>query len=451
MISYAVVLAIFTACVLVGRVVKRRMNPAYLWRVTLRSIIWLAGLAGVSVALGLAFASVPVALQWAQFGLAAVLCASTFRTIRHMNPLPTEGKFAERDLPSVTIAIPARNETQDLEECLRSAIASDYPKLEIIVLDDCSQQKTADIIKGFAQDGVRFIPGEAPAKRWLAKNQAYQSLYEHASGDIILFCGVDIRFGVSAVRHIIYQMLERDKRMVSILPMRKHAALDDSYIQPIRYWWEIALPRRLFNRPAVLSSCWAIYREDIHALGSFKSTSRSVIPEQYFARELVKHDDYSFLRTSAELDVSTAKAITDQRNTALRLRYPQLHKRPEFVYVLLMVYGVGLLDVVFGWPLLYLAGDSWGVTAAAAVLLVLTHIQILRISDPANVLFAAVTLPVAIMTDFVLVVNSMLKYEFFSVFWKQRNICLPVMHVYASLPRLEELPKHETKDSHPSP
>jgi glycosyltransferase involved in cell wall biosynthesis len=437
MITYAVVLAIFTACVLVGRIVKRRMHPTYLWRVTMRSIIWLVGLAGAFVAIGLGFETVPAALQWVQLGFAAVLCASTFRTIRHMNPLPTEGKFADRDLPSVTIAIPARNETKDLEECLRSAIASDYPKLEIIVLDDCSQQKTGDIIKGFAQDGVRFIPGEAPAKRWLAKNQAYQSLYEHASGDIVLFCGVDIRFGVSAVRHIIYQMLERDKRMVSILPMRKHAALDDSYIQPIRYWWEIALPRRLFNRPAVLSSCWAIYREDIHGLGSFKSTSRSVIPEQYFARESVKRDDYSFLRTSPELDISTAKAITDQRSTALRLRYPQLHKRPEFVYALLMVYGISLLGVVFGWPLLYLAGDSWGVTAGAAVLLVLTHIQILRISDPANVLFAAVTLPVAIITDYVLVCQSMIKYEFLSVFWKQRNICLPVMHVYPSLPRID--------------
>lgn len=438
MIFYTVVLAVLVSAILVGRVFKRRMHPVYLRRVTVRSFAWMAGLTFGFIICAVLFDAVPGLLIWLQFGLALLLCATTFRTIRHMNPIPTSGKFADRDLPSVTLAIPARNETKDLEDCLKSALASDYPKLEIIVLDDCSQQKTGDIIKSFAQDGVRFIPGEVPAKRWLAKNQAYQALYEHASGDIVLFCGADIRFGVSAVRRIVHQMLERNKRMVSILPLRRHATLDDSYIQPIRYWWEIALPRRLFNRPAVLSSCWAIYREDIHGLGTFKSTSRSVIPEQYFARELVKRDGYSFLRTSADLEVNTAKSIGEQRNTALRLRYPQLHKRPELVYALLMVYGIGLLGVVFGWPIMYLSGSPWGITAAAALLLVLTHVQILRISDPANVLFAAVTLPIAILTDFVMVCQSMLKYEFFSVYWKQRNICLPVMHVYPSLPRLDD-------------
>ena len=436
MATYVLLLSGMTVVVLIARVLKRRMNPRYLRSATLHSFARLAAVTVVVYGFVALLRPSLLVFAYIQIAAAVILCLSTLRTIRRMTVTPSQGKLADKDLPTVTVAIPARNETKDLEDCLRTIVASDYPKLEIIVLDDCSQLPTADVIKSFAQDGVRFIPGKPPAKRWLAKNQAYQALYEHASGDVIVFCGVDVRLGVSAVREIVYQLLERNKRMIGVLPLRRHASLEDSYIQPMRYWWEIALPRRVFNRPAMLSTCWAIYREDIHGLGSFKAVSRSVMPEQYFARELVAHDGYSFLRSSANLDVTTAKSLTEQRRTALRLRYPQLRKRPEWVYALLLGYGFFLIWPLLGWPVLYLTDGPWKTTLISVLFLVLTHVQILRISDPANTLFAAVTLPVAVITDFVLVVYSMLKYEFFSVFWKERNICLPVMHVYPSLPRL---------------
>jgi hypothetical protein len=84
-------------------------------------------------------------------------------------PLPKD------ELPSLSVLIPARNETTQLETCLTSLLASTYPKLEIIVLDDCSQDKrTPEIIRSFAQSGIRFIAGEIPSDTWLAKNFAYK-------------------------------------------------------------------------------------------------------------------------------------------------------------------------------------------------------------------------------------------------------------------------------------
>ena len=46
-----------------------------------------------------------------------------------------------------------------MTDALHRVIASTYPKLEIIVLDDLSADKTPALIKAFAQDGVRFIEG----------------------------------------------------------------------------------------------------------------------------------------------------------------------------------------------------------------------------------------------------------------------------------------------------
>lgn len=344
---------------------------------------------------------------------------------------PRRLKKTEKELPTVTIAIPARNETNDLEACLQTIVANDYPKLEILVLDDCSQDKTPEIIRDFAHDGVRFIKGAEPAERWLAKNQAYQRLYEEANGDLILFCGVDVRFGPQAIRSLVTTLLNRKKSMVSVMPRRLTNTPAAAFIQPMRYWWELALPRRFFNRPPVLSTCWLIRRQVLERTGTFAAVSHNILPERYFARELVKQDGYSFVRADDLLDIQTAKALDEQRATAVRMRYPQVHRRPELVLPmtlaeLLMLFGPFVL--AFASLIWHLGIIGW-LSAAAAVLLVVTHILILAVSNPPNISLAFLNLPVVILTEIFLTYESMLKYEFSVVDWKGRNICIPVMHV----------------------
>src|SRR5688500_13660714 len=99
----------------------------------------------------------------------------------------------QADMPTVSICIPARNETHALADCLYSVLQSDYEKLEVIVLDDCSHDKTSRIIKSFAQDGVRFIQGEMPAEGWLGKNYACETLAAQANGEYLIYMSVDTR------------------------------------------------------------------------------------------------------------------------------------------------------------------------------------------------------------------------------------------------------------------
>jgi chlorobactene glucosyltransferase len=345
--------------------------------------------------------------------------------------------YSDKELPTVSLLIPARNETNDLEECLRSALASDYPKLEIIVLDDCSQAKTSDIIKGFAHDGVRFVRGEEPSEHWLAKNQAYEKLRSEASGELLLFCGVDVRFGSHAIKALVTELQARDKQMISVLPHRLSGSLAGAFIQPMRYWWELALPRKIFNRPPVLGTCWLIRSKSIEKLGGFKANSHSILPEAYFARELIKSSDYSFIRANDVLDIQTFKSFSEQRATALRTRYPQLRRRPENVLLLVAL------------ELLFLAGPFIGLTygfitnnesllwlsALSSGLLVVTHVLIVQITSPANTVIALINFPVEVLTEVVIALMSMTRYEFGTVEWKDRNVCIPVMHVIPHLPK----------------
>ena len=91
---------------------------------------------------------------------------------------------------AVSIVVPVRNEGTNLEPCLSSLLQQNYPPAlrEIIVVDDFSEDGTADVAASFADRGVRLIrlqdlfPGEAGRS---SKKLALQSGIDAATGKLI--------------------------------------------------------------------------------------------------------------------------------------------------------------------------------------------------------------------------------------------------------------------------
>jgi len=425
------------------RLVERRMHRAYLRRAATRTVLMLLTIQLLAIVAWVWWPMTRLTVSdlldmAAIFQLvgASILLLGTVRTLNKAKYRASSEQFADRDLPTVTVAIPARNETEDLSDCLRAVLANDYPKLEILVLDDCSQDKTPEIIRDFAHDGVRFIRGAPLRDNWLAKNQAYARLAEEANGQFILFCGVDARLGSQTIRGLVISALTRKKEMVSVLPKRYDGGLGLALIQPARYWWELALPRRLFNRPPVLSTCWMIEKRAIKKAGGFAAVSRSITPEGYFARKSIPTDGYSFLRGNELLDVKTVKHFRQQLQTAIRVRYPQLHRRPETVLllslaeILLLILPFALAIAGFWLPL----GSAHIPALLASLILIITHSLIITVTNPSNWWLALLTFPLVAVAELALNHISLYQYEFSTVTWKGRNICAPVMHVTPRLP-----------------
>lgn len=377
-----------------------------------------------------------------QLMLAVVLFLNTIRTLNktRMEQVEPIGAHSS-NLPSVTVAIPARNETDELEQCLHELIKSDYPKLEILVLDDCSQLKrTPAIIRDFAHAGVRFLQGSVPKADWTAKNHAYAQLAKQANSEIILFCGVDVRFEPHTIRQLVTTMQNRKKRMLSVLPLRENRhGLQWSLLQPGRYVWELSPPRRFFNRPPVLSTCWLIYRKDLTVYGGFGAVKRMVTPEAFMAKKAVLIGDlYSFVRSTKSTGMTSVKSHAAQRSTAIRTRYPALHKRPEIValitLILLFLFVATFVLVCLGFVGL-VAFETFVVALLSATLLTATYILV-AVSTRVNNWFISIFWPLPVMmADIVLMNQSMLQYEFSEVIWKDRNVCLPAMHIVPSLPK----------------
>lgn len=427
------------------RLIKSRMHEQYLFKATVKSSRYFFGATGLLILIwfitnkqSISVDTQLFALTLAQLATALIILISTIKNLRKMAYRPSTRTFADRDLPTITVAIPARNETADLEACLQTIIASDYPKLEILVLDDCSQDRTPEIIRDYAHDGVRFLSGSEPRNNWLAKNQAYDQLAQAASGDFILFCGVDVRFGIHTIRALTTHMVEKNKAMVSIMPTRAEQGLHLALIQPMRYWWEVALPRKLFNRPPVLSTCWIISRKVLQKKGGMEAVSHSIIPEAYFARVLIGDDKYGFIRSNAGLQLQTVKGWRDQFDTAVRVRYPEIRRRPELVLLLSVLESSLLLGpfVLFIYGIFTPLGFLHPLAAVTCILLIFAHVLIVMASNPANGLLSLINYPLVVLTEIALGNYSMWKYEFSVVEWKGRNICLPVMHAFPHLPNI---------------
>lgn len=433
------------------RVYRVKVHPDYLFHSARRTSWWLissqlAVVAGAAAIHQLGFINYQLGVGLSVLSLlgSLILLASTVRHLRTTRPPRLDGQFNRHDLPSLTVAIPARNETTDLEECLRSLIASNYPKLEILVLDDCSQNgRTPEIIRGFAHDGVRFVAGEVPPERWLAKNFAYQQLAATANGDYLLFCGVDARFEPQSLQNIMGTMLTKQKTMLSVIP-RNVPAIEQPFlsmlVQAGRYAWELALPRRWLERPPVLSTCWVIKASTLKAAGGLEAVSRTILPERYLAKFATTHDDgYSFVAADQQWGVSSHKPFAEQQATAVRTRYPSLHRCPERVAAVsltqLLILLLPLYCIVVGaaqghWLLFGVAAAAF--VASGTVFCLLADLTYRRFV-PSSIL----AVPLAVIYDLGVLHYSMWRYEFSEVLWKGRNVCVPVMHVISRLPPID--------------
>ncbi len=354
-------------------------------------------------------------------------------TWRHIHRLTIRHLGAETSWPDLSVAIPARNETDSLRDCIVSLLESDYPKLEILVLDDRSQDKhTPEIIKSFAHDGVLFLEGKAPPKNWLAKNYAYQQLLDASNGELVLFCGADCRFTPNSLRSLVRALHAQKADMVSVMPLNHSPAThqtEAALLQPIRYGWELCLPFSWLRRPPVLSTCWLATRELLLRSGDFRAVKRTVPVEAYFAKAAARASDYRFLASNREFGIASEKDASSQRETAIRTRYPQTHHRLEIVAGLSLI-ELTVLTVPYVLVVQALISRNWlgtFLSVLSALLITIVYAWLLKLTYNKRPRLRRLWLSLILgLYDTALLNYSMWQYEFGEVLWKGRDIAGPL-------------------------
>lgn len=125
--------------------------------------------------------------------------------VRSMPSLDDVRPLADIACPPVSILFAARDEADKLPHALGRFLALDYPRYEVVAVDDRSEDGTGAILASGAQKDARLktVRVSSLPSGWLGKPHGLQQAYEHSSGEWLIFTDADVHFAPDLLRRAI--------------------------------------------------------------------------------------------------------------------------------------------------------------------------------------------------------------------------------------------------------
>jgi glycosyltransferase involved in cell wall biosynthesis len=148
--------------------------------------------------------------------LALILGTATWGR-RWMLQRPSLGSDNPAAGAKISVCIPARNEVVNISACLQAVLASRWPDLEVIVVDDRSRDGTAEAAGLVASEDerVRVVLGTEPPSGWAGKPWACARAAGEATGDLLCFVDADVRLAPDALGALAGEMVRRGSGLIS--------------------------------------------------------------------------------------------------------------------------------------------------------------------------------------------------------------------------------------------
>ena len=184
-------------------------------------------------------------------------------------------------LPKVTIMVPACNEQRSLPKTIKSLLRLKYPKekLQIIIIDDGSTDRTLEVANGFKKYGVKVL-----TKTNGGKGTALNMGLKYATGDFVGCLDADAVVDNDALLKMLGHF--NDKKVMSVTPSLK-----------------CAKPKTIWQRIQVIEFLLGVYLRKVFAfLGSINVTPG---PFSIFRKEFFdKHGGYDTSTCTEDIEIA---------------------------------------------------------------------------------------------------------------------------------------------------
>lgn len=120
----------------------------------------------------------------------------------------------------ISVIIPVRNESGKIENLLNDLTQQCYRNLEIIVVDDDSEDNSREIVteKAVADSRIQLISSGLPDSFWLGKNHACYRGAKAAKGKYLFFLDADVRLKPEAISSITGYFEKKRPVFLSVFP-----------------------------------------------------------------------------------------------------------------------------------------------------------------------------------------------------------------------------------------
>ena len=176
--------------------------------------------------------------------------------------------------PSITVIVPAKNEAAAIEHSLRSLLASDFPHLAIIAVDDRSTDATGPIMDRIAAEPdargrLQVLHVTELPEGWLGKPRAMALAAADVESDWLLFTDADVLFAPDAIRRAMTYAMRSQADHLVVFPTLV-----------LRGWAEKMLIAFFQSVSALAARPWKIAdpkaTRDYIGVGAFNMVRRSV-------------------------------------------------------------------------------------------------------------------------------------------------------------------------------
>ncbi len=199
-----------------------------------------------------------LALSAVAFILAAIPAVLFLLNLRLYCQPPVTGS---RDLPAISVLIPARNEESSIANAVKSALDTTGVNLEIIVMDDASADRTAEVVRELSRRDARVRLECAPdlPAGWNGKQHACWALAQSASHSILCFMDADVTLAPEALARMAAFLADSGSGVVSGFPLQVTETWLEWLLLPLIHFVLLGfLPLRQMRRssaPSLAAGC----------------------------------------------------------------------------------------------------------------------------------------------------------------------------------------------------
>jgi chlorobactene glucosyltransferase len=175
-----------------------------------------------------------------------------------------------KDAPLISICIPARNEENNIRRCVDAVLNQDYPNIEVIVLDDRSNDATLTQLKEIAARDSRLLPisGSDLPEGWAGKPHALYQASAVARGKWLCFVDADTFLKPEALSSCYAKALETEADLFTVMTEQILGSFWEKVVMPlVMTALSVGFSPRKVNDPT---------RRDAVANGQFILIKRSV-------------------------------------------------------------------------------------------------------------------------------------------------------------------------------
>jgi len=292
-----------------------------------------------------------------------VLFAYLFTIDRASPKFDYDPSIDERNSPGasfVSIVVTARNEEQMISNCLDSLVNQTYQKKEIIVVDDSSTDRTAEIVQGFATKNpfLRLVTAGPKPEGWVGKSWPCWRGFQEARGEYILFVDADSEFEKTVVEKTVLYSSKNSIDIFSLAPKVRFTGIWAGAVLPlITGAINLLYPMKKVNdkgsKRAYVFGTFFLIRKEVYEKTGGHSKVRSELVEDAAIGQLVKSHGYN-LRIEKGTNLLSTEWESDPR--AIFHGLERVVSSSIKSYGMISIINAILLFLLIVYPLLYILG-----------------------------------------------------------------------------------------------